>query len=74
MRISDLEKHALSLPAEDRARLAQELLESLDTLTPEEQKKIWLDEAARRAEQIDRGEAPLISAEETSKKARAVLK
>lgn len=74
MEIDDIERHALNLPADERARLAHELLESLDTMTPEEQEKLWLDEAKRRAEQIDRGEAELIPADVVAKKARALLK
>jgi len=74
MQIEDIERQALGLPVEERARLPHELLESLDTLSPEEQKKLWLQEAARRAEQIDRGEAELIPAEVAAKKARSLLK
>ena len=74
MQIEDIERQVLGLPVEERARLAHELLESLDTLAPEEQKKLWLQESARRAEQIDRGEAELIPAELAAKKARSLLK
>jgi len=69
-----VEKQALGLPAPDRARLAQKLLESLDTLSDAEREKLWLDEAARRAAQLDSGEVELISGEEVARKARALLK
>ena len=53
---------ALKLPTEDRARLVRELLEGL-----------WLEEAARRADQIDSGAVTLIPADEVSRKARTLL-
>jgi hypothetical protein len=74
MDFDSVEKQALSLSTDDRARLAQELLESLDTLPPDELRKLWLDEAERRATQIDRGEAVLVSGDEVARKARALLK
>lgn len=74
MDFSSVEEQALSLSAEDRARLAHELLDSLDQLSPAELPGLWLDEAERRAGQIDRGEATLVSAEEVAIKARALLK
>jgi len=74
MDFSSIEEQALSLSAEDRARLAHELLDSLDQLSPAELRGLWLDEAERRAAQIDRGEATLVPAEEVARKARALLK
>jgi hypothetical protein len=53
---------ALTLPLEDRTRLVRELLEGL-----------WLEEAARRAEQIDSGAVALVPADEVSRKARTLL-
>jgi len=53
---------ALKLPIEDRARLVRELLEGL-----------WLEEAARRAEQIDSGEVAPVPADEVSRKAGTLL-
>ncbi len=67
-------KEALSLAPEDRARLASELLDSLDNLPPGESRQLWLEEARRRAKQIDDGEVELIAAEEVAKKAQALLK
>jgi putative addiction module component (TIGR02574 family) len=69
-----VEQQALGLPAPDRAKLAQKLLESLDALTDAEREKLWLDEAARRAAQLDSGEVELISGEDVARKARAPLK
>ena len=52
-----LERKALNLPASQRAQLAHELLESLDSLSDADLQAMWLDEAAQRAEQLDRGTA-----------------
>ena len=49
MNRKDLEAEALRLPAEDRARLAQKQLLSLDELSQEELEEAWLVEADRRA-------------------------
>ena len=74
MDIESLEREALQLPAEERARLARELLDSLDALSPDELDRLWLEEAGRRAAQIDAGGVELVSAEEVDRKARALLK
>jgi putative addiction module component (TIGR02574 family) len=73
MDVDTLEKEALRLPAEERARLARQLLSSLDELPPEDLDRLWLDEAERRAAQIDSGEVTLVSAEEVDRKARALF-
>jgi len=71
----ELIKHeARKLPVEDRARLVRELLDSLDELPPQELDRLWLEEASRRAAQIDAGEVKLVSAEEVDRKARALLR
>ncbi len=69
-----IEKQALSLSAEDRARLARELLDSIDNLTPGEIEALWLEEAERRSQQIDRGEVVLIDGDEVARKARALVR
>ena len=74
MDFDTLEKQALGLPVRDRARLVQDLLESLDRLTPTEVQSLWLDEAERRANQIDRGEVSLVSVESVAPEARAILR
>jgi putative addiction module component (TIGR02574 family) len=65
---------ALSLPVEERARLVRQLLESLDTLPSAEVEQLWLEEAARRADQIDRGAVKLVPADEVLARACALLK
>ncbi len=69
-----VEQEALLLPQEDRAKLAQKLLLSLDTLSEEESKQAWLVEADRRARELDNGDVQPISAEEVRRKARSLLR
>ncbi|GAA0720801.1 addiction module protein [Dokdonella soli] len=74
MNLKSLEREALNLPPEDRAKLAQELLESLDSLSTAESERLWLEQADRRAREIDAGVVSLASGEDVSRKARALLK
>ena len=55
--LGELEKDALNLSAEDRARLAVSLLLSLEEMgeDPAEVEKLWVAEAKRRAQEIDDG-------------------
>lgn len=69
-----IEREALHLPASERARLAHSLLLSLENLSDDELSQAWFDEAERRAAEIDNGTVNLISAEEVSAKARALLR
>lgn len=74
MDIDALEHEVLNLPVEDRARLARELLDSLEDLSPEELERLWLDEAEQRAAEIDSGEVELVSSEDVDQKALALLR
>ncbi len=65
---------ALSLPAQARAELAEQLLSSLDSLSEPEIAELWLAEAARRAQELDSGAAPRFSAEAVQLEAQALLK
>ena len=69
-----VEHEALRLPPEDRAKLAQKLLLSLDTLSEKELEQAWLIEADRRARELDRGDVQPISAEEVRRKAKSLLR
>lgn len=69
-----IKKEALHLTPEERAKLAQTLLLSLDSLDEAEVEAAWLVEARRRAEEIDRGEVQPIPAEEVRRKAQALLR
>jgi putative addiction module component (TIGR02574 family) len=74
MDFKTLEDEALHLSPEDRAKLAQRLLLSLDALSDTEIEESWLVEAQRRAQEIDRGDVQAIPAEEVRRKARALLR
>jgi len=55
--LPDVEKDALRLSAEDRARLAVRLLSSLEETaeSPEEIEKLWIAEAERRFQELRDG-------------------
>ena len=55
--LPEIEKNALQLSAEDRARLAVRLLSSLEETTesPEEIEKLWIAEAERRFQDLRDG-------------------
>jgi len=60
----EIEKHAQELPAEDRARLALALIESLDQGRDEDAEELWLDEAERHLEDCRAGRVEAIPANE----------
>jgi len=55
--LEDIASEALGLNVEGRAALAKRLLDSLDELTPEENQRLWVEEAARRYRQLKAGTA-----------------
>ena len=73
MNIQAIEQAVLDLPIEDRARIAQKLLSSLDDLSEQEIEKLWLVEAQRRSDEIDNGTVQLVSAEEVERRIQAIL-
>jgi hypothetical protein len=54
--------------------LAERLLSSLDHLSEFESARLWLDEAERRAGEIDLGEVELVSAEELERQVQQIFK
>jgi putative addiction module component (TIGR02574 family) len=74
MNIKQIESEALHLTEEERAKLAQKLLISLDTPTENEIAEDWLLEAKRRAKDLDDGIVQPISASEVRRKAQAMLR
>lgn len=74
MNIDVLRREALSLPVEERAKLAEQLLSSLDSLSDEENEHLWFQEAARRADELDRGTTQRIPAEDVRREAKALFK
>jgi putative addiction module component (TIGR02574 family) len=69
----DLEAEALKLPTAERARLAEILLESLDSLSDEENRRLWNEEAARRDAELDADPSRGRPAEDVFRDARARL-
>lgn len=68
--LDELSKKAQSLTAEERAQLAQELLESVDLDAGPDVQAAWEAEIAGRVAKYERGEAKLIPAEEVFAAAR----
>jgi putative addiction module component (TIGR02574 family) len=69
-----IEKEALELPTQERAKLAQRLLESLDEVPEAEADQLWMDVAVQRAEEIDSGAVQLVSAEDFEAQVQTLLK
>ncbi len=74
MNTATITSEALSLPVQQRAELAAQLLSSLDALSESEIEPLWFQEAARRAADMDRGLSKRIAAEEVRRQANALLK
>lgn len=74
MNVLDLEVEALKLPVVERARLAETLLKSLDSLSEEEHRRIWTEEAARRDAELDADPTKGRPASEVFRDARARLR
>jgi putative addiction module component (TIGR02574 family) len=70
-KLAAVEEEALRLSEEDRARLAYELLESLDA---EVRNESILHTVTRRAEELESRKVQAIPAEEVFSKGRALLK
>jgi putative addiction module component (TIGR02574 family) len=62
--LEELASEALRLNIESRAALAKRLLDSLDDLEPAECERLWVEEAARRYQQLKAGTAKSIASEE----------
>lgn len=77
MSLKDLEAQALQLPREDREELAAKLMDSLDD-TPadfdaEEHERVWVEEALRRMEDLEKNPEKAIPFDEVLREARARL-
>lgn len=74
--LAEIENDALRLPPEDRARLAVDLLASLEgsVESPEEIEKLWLAEAERRFRELRDGVVQGIPAQEVFAQLRAKLR
>lgn len=72
--VEQLAEQAMNLPSESRARLADLLVESLDTDELSRIETLWLTEAKRRRDEIRSGRVKAISGPEGLRKVRATLK
>ena len=63
-KLEEIASEALQLSVESRAALAKRLLDSLDDLGPDENERLWVEEAARRYQQLKAGTARSIPSEE----------
>jgi len=62
--LEELTSAALQMSVEARAALAKRLLDSLDEMSSEEYERLWVEEAARRYQQLKAGTASSIAAQE----------
>ena len=70
----ELSKKAQTLAVEERAQLAQQLLESVERDSDPEVQAAWESEIASRIVKYERGEATLIPAEDVFAAARRLTK
>lgn len=65
---------AMKLPQEERVRLAEELIASLDDEIDADVEALWLAEAERRLAELRTGAAQSVPADEAFARARDVLR
>jgi hypothetical protein len=71
MTMNEVEAAALALDAPARAKLAEMLLRSLEDVAQEEIDRLWAEEALRRDEELDSGNATARDAEDVIRDLRA---
>ena len=73
--ISEIEKDLFALPTQERARIAHDLIISLDKdeqqLSREEWEAAWLEEIQRREEEIASGKVKLLGGDQVMAELRA---
>jgi len=72
--VEQLAEQAMSLPGESRARLADILVESLDTEALTEIDRLWLSEAKRRRDEVRSGRVKTIPGDEALRSVRDSLR
>jgi len=70
--VAELSAQAQALPPEDRARLAEELLASLDPREAEVE-AAWDEELRRRIDEVERGAVQLVPADQAFAQVRRAL-
>lgn len=71
--LKEIEEQARNLSAEERAKLAETMLESLHSPISEIE-AAWAEEIERRVAAFDRGEIPSYPAEDVFAEARRILR
>lgn len=72
--VEKLTEEILALPADARALLADQLVESLDPLDDDTVRGAWALEATRRCDEIRSGKVPAIPGETAAEQVRALLR
>ena len=70
----ELSRRARTLPPEERAQLAEDLLASLQEDGNPEIEAAWDEEICKRLDEIERGVAKLVPAEEVFAEARRITR
>jgi putative addiction module component (TIGR02574 family) len=73
MTMAALKKEVLKLPAEDRIKLAEDVLESVDDFTTPEIDAAWRAEIRRRVDEVESGKVKGIPAKQVLKESRKAL-
>ena len=74
MNLHEIEREAMHLTEDARAKLAQKLLLTLESSAEADIAADWLTEASRRARDLDEGLVQPVPAEEVRRKALALLR
>ena len=72
MSFEEVKSQVLSLKLEERAALAQALLETIAEPSKEEIAALWVEEAQRRLEAVKQGTMRVIPGEEARKRVRTL--
>lgn len=70
---AECRQETLALPNDDRVRLADRLVESLDSLDEDEFRRLWADEALRRRDEIRSGLVDAIPGDEALRQIRQAI-
>jgi len=73
MNLQKIEDEALHLSKEERTRLVQRLVLSLEAPSERELRSDWLLEARQRAEELDNGSVQAVPGDDVLRKARALI-
>lgn len=72
--VDELSARARSLPPQDRARLVEDLLDSLQEGEDVDAQAAWDEEIRRRVAEIEAGSVTLVSAEEVHEEAQGLIR